>query len=487
MKPKNVIVFKVTNFFSTLTDKQVILIVCFIGASIQTIYILNRFLEYDTLIQAHVGVPDATTIPDFNLCFDLLDVLNFTSLSTSYPFIVQELGYKPGTPITNGLIRSLRREKGNDFIFFSIGQFKINQLWQHVVSPSSVYTKAFAQKVSSDGVIEEPCSSTRFFIEQALCYSFSCSDGSNSSIVTGLNDLYKKLNKQEIFTILIDQSFFSSIGYYWVALTSRGKLPFGTNLKWESQQGFNVTRKHTFFFYTVEIHRLPLPYNSKCFDYSVKGFSSREEMNDQCKINLSLQYFGGPLPLNIIESPIDAPLGYIMFEKNRENASFLAIVSDIVDHCDHLTAQLDCFEIIYSPSSRTPLPIWSEHTEITIEQISDPVYIIRVEPKLTVLDVVISIGSILGSWLGFSIADSIPQVTSFMGTHVFKFTNKKKGRDFQIQSHSNDDSHIFMLPSSESIKYQNYRAYLQRYYFHRYPFNYHQQGWPFTKVKARLY
>uniref|UniRef100_T1KWZ7 Uncharacterized protein n=1 Tax=Tetranychus urticae TaxID=32264 RepID=T1KWZ7_TETUR len=421
--PNNMVSTLIKSLISGSNEKEIVLLICVIGASVQIINVLNRYFSYEYLIQAHVGVPQSTLLPDVAVCFDITDMINYTRLFSTYPSVLSELGYKPETVITEQLIETVRNEP--NFLVFLFEHLKINQLWDQMINKSTVYSKAVFHQVTDDSVVLRSCSSRDFFSEQTYCYAFTCSmpgKGVNSSlpVTTETSDLYKKLTKQEVFTLFVYQSFFTTIGYYYMSLMPRNQLPRGEKMQWQSQEAYSVPRKHTFFFYTITTNFLRSPFPTNCIDYKDKGYLSNSEMKDKCQINLGLQRIGTPLVSNILDYPIDSHFGYENFENHKDNETFINIVSEIVDYCERITLQPDCVEEINILTSRTPLPIFGDYTEITVEQISDPVYVITYVPKMTPLDVIISIGSVLGTWLGFSIAYSIPQLTTILGIKCFK-------------------------------------------------------------------
>lgn len=427
-----------------------------IGATVQISYLLYRFFSYELLTTCHVGDPESTLLPDIAICFPILDAINYTALFLNYPSILGELGYRPGTRVTYELIHSIRAKVSDNYLlFFFQERLKIDQLWKQIVNSSMIYRKAFVHKATDDDIIRLPCSSNDFFMEKEYCYSFTCSSAYNSSepIVTEKVDLYKKLTTQEVFTLEVPQSFFRTIDFYWVSLIPRGELPRGNKIKWESQEAYDIARKHTFFFYYIEIRRLGPPYPTNCANYSDRGYLSRVDMEDKCEINLSLQKIGSPLPTSIVDKPLDAPFGSYILEKNIQNETYLDSISKIAEACLQIASQPDCYEINYFPLSRTPLPIQGNYTEITVEQVSDPIYTISIEPKMTLLDLIISIGSVLGTWLGFSIVDSIPQVASFIGV---KFFNLPLRKDDQYRDNSSSKlsvpSAYLVRPKSHSKK-----------------------------------
>ncbi|XP_015782270.1 uncharacterized protein LOC107360162 [Tetranychus urticae] len=452
--------------------------------------LFQRFFAYEYLTKAFVGVPEATLLPDVSICFAIIDMINYTKLFSNYPFLLQDIGFPRGTSITADIVKSIRGEYSeNDLLLFFMERLKINQIWTQMISSKSVFMKAVTYRVDELDIIEESCPFKEFFIEQAYCYSFSCSDvQSKQSHLYGLIEQYKRLNNRQIFTLSLHQPFFNTINYYWIGLTAVGTLPRGQQVKWEAQAAYKNTKRHTFFFSSIETRLLPAPYKTNCVNYTEKGFLTNTEMADACEIDLSMKQIGSPLPENLIGSPLDAHFGVPVYEHNRANSSFLQLVSDIVDHCSKITKQPNCLSVVYIPSSRTPLPIMSNYTEVTVEQVSDPIYIVELESRLTKLDVIIAIGSILGTWLGFSIVYSIPQLTGFLGIKFLRLKGTRAG-NMKQKRNSTLGSDVFSTSYLNKARLYGIESWNDDYkqnkirHFPSFYVYYNQQAWPMTYLE----
>lgn len=191
------------------------------------------------------------------------------------------------------------------------------------------------------------------------------------------------------------------------------------------------------------INRLRRPYETDCFDYSLRGFSGRAHCVQVCH-NLTVTNTTGKLPFSVLyDKPIDLPL--ITYGELIANSTLKNILKSSRKHCEEVVCrQLSCL-------SRTAFTL-------TVEQDSDQFeieFLVTHSPTVTItsygiLNLVEYITYMMGTistWVGLTAAHLNPILiiiifTSSLNTckeHLNKFSSELKSIENMKNNINYDD------------------------------------------------
>ena len=410
-----------------------------IGFFVQLATIVNRYIHFDTRVHVDVQVPVITPLPDLVLCFETVDLLNYTKLFDHHPWLRNDLStdWPTGREISlnerKSRLVALIKRYGRQELFLQLTmKLSVIQISSCIITPEHLFDSVDIVNYTGSKV-NDFCSIKNFYRTYRYCYVFSCGLGpriNNSLTVTvSKDDHYSKPVKYGLFYLHFHQKLFSHLEYYYLTLIDKDKLPVGFSHKWITQSlDSPIPRFYRYNFRILTLNLLPLPYESKCINYyttmdyygkeNINGHpmvSSRDEMYERCLQNQSLHLLQSPFPKALLPVNWSNRFPYRIYFENRENLTYLNILDKIIIYCLNSFNELDCIKHYYDIEDRDPVPLINTNTSIiNIDETFEPTFTINLEPKMTLLDCAVQMGACLGTWFGFSIFYHIPSISRFI-------------------------------------------------------------------------
>uniref|UniRef100_T1KJN0 Uncharacterized protein n=1 Tax=Tetranychus urticae TaxID=32264 RepID=T1KJN0_TETUR len=402
-------VFKFTIFGFGL--HTIFTIICSIGFLIQLILVLINYFSYPVLTNVYLTVPEVTELPDVPVCFDGAYMINWTKALLEHP------QFKTVFKIPRSV--NTRDEAAIRVHIFKL--FDKNQIMRLTVKNLTVrqtgnlfYTKD--ELFDSVSITNLTASESKDYCEihaltrkMRYCSVIACSV---KKVVTLSNlENAKSSISPNILTIRIKQQIFDYAPNFFITLVPPKIMPRGNLLRWDTMSVYHKEpRFYKMHYFIFERRLLPAPYATNCFDYHTLGYKQSIDMKDSCFNNESMKMFGVPFHASTLNLSIGIPFGSVKYAENQFNTTFRKQLDTIVDTCFKLTERPDCYRKTFIIRPRNPIITTGNCSVIAFGSIKEPNIKVVLEPRLVWVDIIITIGSISGTWFGFSIADHVPLI-----------------------------------------------------------------------------
>lgn len=351
-------------------------------------------------------IPTSTPLPDVVTCFEIYYLMNYTKLFQLYPHSRKNMREslkvdKDPEPTEDFRAYLFHQIPPLELTLALISNLTINQVTTSLYQSDELLEDI---RIRSEGIemdVGRSCPIKEYYKELSMCYIFACSE--NSSLSFSISNREKSPLSIPLFSIQFKQKLLNLIPTFYVTLIEPNTLPRGKQLVWVT---FNTERRSMRFmvqFYIFHSILLPSPFGTDCRNYSLDDFSSRIDMRDQCMVNSSMEKLGVPFHTSATYSRLDTEFPFTNFYKNRHDSNYIANLVDIVDECDRKTLKPDCEIKYYITQRRVPEHIFRNESELVVEQIKQPNIRVQLHPKMLLSDCFILIGSVMGTWFGFSI------------------------------------------------------------------------------------
>lgn len=406
--------------------KFLFLIMCFIGCALQLVYLLKSFFSYEYLTVINMEIPEATSLPDIVVCFEIYYMINYTKLFDEYPEIREKVEAKIGI---NMNVNTEPPEKFRDFLFNYLPptdliiliseRLTVLQMTQVLYQKEEFVTKirrGYGKRVSNS---KEICPVVESYKEFAMCYTFQCSRNS-SKYVFSVSDRVKDPTYSPLFNIYFNHKLLSLVPQFYVTLVRPNSLPQGQLLKWvtlspEPDSLETMSLKFMIRFWIFRPTLLPSPFGPKCQNYTHLGFTSRIDMRDQCLENFSMERLNVTFHTSVTRSNMNTSFAFLGHWRNRNNQTYIDEIGRIVDECDFRTKSPDCDIEHYIPERGRVESFLSSEAALIVDLTQQPNIKIELQPKIQAIDCIILFESVLGNWFGFSMYPHLPMLFAYLG------------------------------------------------------------------------
>lgn len=386
-------------------------IICSIGFLIQSTLVLINYFSFPELTNVSLIVPEVTPLPDVVICFDGAYIINWTKVFIQYQQFKSTFHLPNNLNIANEI--ALRRYlfsiwDKNQLMMILARSLTISQLVSLMYTNSELVTSLSITNLTVNQS-KDFCKIDKVLRSLRICYIFHCS--LKGPVTLSNEESAKAFISPNILTINMNQSIFNFAPNFFITLVPPSYKPRGNSLRWDTMSiVYNEPLVYRMHYFTFERKLLPSPYQSNCIDYIPLGYRRAIDMKDVCFNNKSIEYFGVPFHASMIDVDLNVPLGLVKYTDNVDNRTFRQQLNFIVDHCFQLTERPDCYEKIFFIRPRNPIPTSGNKSVISFGTIKEPNIKVIVEPRLVLIDVIIAIGSISGTWFGFSIIEHVPKI-----------------------------------------------------------------------------
>uniref|UniRef100_T1KB78 Uncharacterized protein n=1 Tax=Tetranychus urticae TaxID=32264 RepID=T1KB78_TETUR len=417
--------FKLENF---------VFLFCGFWCLFQIYFCTVKYLSFDFVTRINWFVPEKTPLPDLVLCFDFVSLINTSKLFKNYPEVVKKLGIKNEDEFAQ-LKRTSTAKIGTQLIpLLTIREIT-----------SILYTKdklideiVVLNQTSRDDA--KLCQNIGFFTSNTYCAKITCSYrhpiSANVSYVDHLSE------NVPFFYVTVNTQYLTNESIYFVTLVKPNTFPWDHGMAWLSFDNYRGPSIYMISFTMYLEQKLPAPYQTQCYDYKVDGYIEQSQALNECLNRSFSNVLNSSFHHAIVRDNLDRHIDLKIFDP-----AFKYTLDKIVDKCVQRNSRPDCnnlnYPIVgYSRLNRRPR---QNRTLIGLELIKEPVLLVYVEPYMTLSDLCIVIGSILGSWFGFSINYHVPLVCStFYGKCMRYLTERSR------QQRSSPPSHDIRVHSGRS-------------------------------------
>lgn len=404
---------------------KLFLIVCMIGAALQSLEVSTIYFSYHTVTMTSVYFPTIYLQPQVSFCFPILLVTNFQSLIDHYPDIVDQMNL-------TGLTAAEMFNK-SDSISFSSQRSKLQSAFTNdreawlinnlTYFANDLVTNCNLLDPGTNLINEVDCWTqfvdTSFFKGDNICYGFANLaeyDDFLAAKVLGSNRMIESFKFNSII-----KSANQIFNYY--QSDNNDEIPFhksgfAQQLSLTDYKEYVMTTDRYLNYY------LPLPYDTDCFDYDTIGFHSEDHCLESCERNLTIKKYNVLIPSPTFDTKSET----LMKLKMRAGASMSPEEAEefkkIHDICNGKCFWKKCKENIMIPQILSANVADGEFFRITIKLLTTPAKVATFVPTLPILSYLVQLGSITGFWLGFSIFSGY----ELFETVIINLIARKKGR-----------------------------------------------------------
>lgn len=404
------------------------LIVCLSGLGYQIKRLCDAYFAYDITTNVEIQLPKEFVAPTVTVCLQYLFLVKWQQLFDRWPSMRTELAFDNLTidQINEKMLNSNIIEKYTTETKLS-HVFMVEDYFNYSLNETEVFTGC---SVPDNGSFyQRPCADV-FDVEVAItalstaakCFTFNYKNihvfdylalqrtlGGGSSFMSAImfsNNVTKRLND---FSVLYDHP---------------GQISRQGFLKDEVFEDIEYKVIGVTFSY-YQTKRMPLPYVTKCRNYTTTGFTDRGHCYDSCFLNGSLNksdqvFIGSRITQQECQSKQVISIFEMLFNTTVSDEFF-----ELLRKCDRQCAQDDCEQHLYFPYQKF---VWPRHNETVLVTQAEwlPRVVTIYGPKNDFIEFLSDLFSTFGFWLGVS-------VLSLFEALKEKFKRRPTGGDDQLQ------------------------------------------------------
>ncbi|XP_053213270.1 uncharacterized protein LOC128396675 [Panonychus citri] len=423
----------------------IILISATIGCIYQTILVTAVYLEQQVITDIRIQFSEVVRIPDLSICLYFYNFVDYHRLKARAPKIFSRL--KIQFPLVNNQSQFNEWKFSSDAITFLTIEFSrltIKQMMEMMPDTEQLIAKVIPTLRQIDLVnnmnIDElnDCLVNTSVKEPYICMTINCPILSVRQLQQKDLELTKYLGT--IVSIYFNHELFVTTEEYYVYLHPTGTLPYGNQMS--SVTIVNEGSAHKFFieYKGFEANLLPSPYTTNCKNYSQVGFKSQAHALETCRNNVSLERFGCGFYSDVMPTGSNAKLATSDYYLNYDDPKRRKLINEIYDNCSKIYPEPDCKQKYFVPRIQKVARIDSSFTIICLSFPTEPDITNTCLPKLPLFEYLIYIGSILGTWFGFSILDSAPMIFKGLFDFCRVLTSSKPAKGHILRNESNSNS-----------------------------------------------
>lgn len=401
--------------FKTYYDFFILL--CAISCSIQLITITTEFLKYPVLETIEISFPSTIEIPDLTICTQFLYAINWTYFLNHHINLI--------TNYTNCKLQGSTDEQLNQTksFFNEMGQWE----FQPFVEKHFTYQQFYKSVIKSNELIDEikfwtnnqtiniiesnplkeiDCSHETFIKDPHVCYHVGCRNKTAPTEAAFLtkSDLNYGPMIGSIMQVTLNRSYFDHWEHAFVYIHSPLSLPYGDEV---SSIMINSRNEGSIFYLSYKrliVNLLPLPYQTDCLDYLKQFKVSRANLYEQCVNNKTKSEYKFINYQTIIREPEKFNYKF----SNRLRFNYSDQLDQIYSQCKLLVNKSQCNQRYFIPYSMGYEQLFDQQSaNFLIVAPVDPEINKTCVAKINLVNYFVSIGSILGTWFGFSVVKNL--------------------------------------------------------------------------------
>ncbi|XP_074596962.1 uncharacterized protein LOC141852027 [Brevipalpus obovatus] len=385
--------------------------------------VTKEFLKNEIITNIRIQFSDVTRVPDVSVCLYFYNFVSFAKLKTYQPRIFTRL--KQNFPHVNN--QSAFNEwkfssKAIDFLTKELSKLTISQMMSTMFETGELIVKiepTVRQRDKVDKVTTREvndCSFRTNIKEPYICFTIHCP-------VLQVNLLQQKdLELAEligtVLAVYFQHSLFATTEEYYIYLHPAGTLPYGSQMS--SVTIVTEENSHKFYieYKVFEATLLPPPFSTNCKEYKPIGYKSQKHALEICRNKLSEKIFGCGFYSDVVDSksPYKLAIGdyYIHYDDPKRRR----IINEIYDNCSREFASPDCKQEYFVPRIQKVARIDSNYTILYLSMPTEPDIINTCNAKMPLFEYLIYIGSIFGTWFGFNVLGSSPEIVQWVVTFL---------------------------------------------------------------------
>uniref|UniRef100_T1JPW8 Uncharacterized protein n=1 Tax=Tetranychus urticae TaxID=32264 RepID=T1JPW8_TETUR len=412
--------------------KRLFTLLCIIVCSYQLYFTTMDYLEFNVITLLDIDFPDWLTAPDITFCVQFLDAVNWTAWAIHHPDLLPD-----NCTIIDDVkenrsehIRQCFTDMGaDDFEGFVEQHFTVAKFYKLVIKADSLFKDIIIyNKTGNFNGLQRNheifCTTRTYHRDPHVCYHVACRYGTNYSDYIRFNRsrLIHSPNPGAMYHVDLYDEIFKSWDDVMFYIHSPLDLPRGP------LQSYTVVKpkeKPSLFlisYIRVIDNLLEPPYATNCKNYhhNVDGTRSLMHKYEKCLNNQTLKLDPSfVMYRTMIENPqkVEANFSYRLRYKHKDK------LNEIRTECERLVRQPECKSLHYIPyvigHERYLYFLENHQSAFLIFAPENPDIKLKKSPVFILETYVVSIGSILGIWFGFSMVHHLGS----LGSHLLKLKN----------------------------------------------------------------
>uniref|UniRef100_T1JPW4 Uncharacterized protein n=1 Tax=Tetranychus urticae TaxID=32264 RepID=T1JPW4_TETUR len=412
--------------------KKIFTIFCIIVCSYQLYFTTMDYLEYNVITLLDIDFPDWLTVPDITFCVQFMNAVNWTAWAIHHPNLLPDKCTIMDDEKENRSehIRACFAEMGaDDFEGFVEQHFTVAKFYKIIIKAESI-TIIYNKTEYFNGLEQKHeifCATKTYLKDPHVCYHVACRNATNLSNFVRFNRsrAIHAPTPGTLYYLDIYNVFFKVWDQIFVYIHSPLDLPRGP---FQTYTVIKPKEKPSLFFISyIKIidSLLEPPYATNCRNYhdDVEGTRSLMHKYEQCLNNQTLRLDQSfVMYQTIIENPQEIEANF----SNRLRYKYKDKLNEIRAECEKLVGQPECKSLYYIPYVIGHERFLNFHYKLPsvflIMAPTNPDIELKKSPALLLETYVVSIGSILGIWFGFSMVHHLGS----LGSHLSKLKNISK-------------------------------------------------------------
>uniref|UniRef100_T1K3Y5 Uncharacterized protein n=1 Tax=Tetranychus urticae TaxID=32264 RepID=T1K3Y5_TETUR len=410
---------------------------CFIGCSIQIYQITCVYLEYKVRHEVTYDFADQVELPTVDIIIPMVMSINLTELFIRYPEQMKSLCKEVNLNNVNYTIENFSQcshgvKKVTVLASYILAGFiNLKDVKELTIDPREQID--YIQIGNSDFTTDK-CKMTRYFSALAVFLRIHCTE--KAALITENMNI---IGSYEGNIATIGHSLGS---YFGIRFTSQVDMPV-----YELSKYFMVTSRpneltSTWVRYEKKVsHSLPNPYETNCRYYN------KMKVLHNCVLNYALHK--GILIRSVINEWDSLP-DYMVFDKHG-----LINADPLIYECAQRIPFPECDKTTYfiNGEIRSELVDTNLSGLIFIPQPVTPIMYYNVHPDLLLSEYLIFVGSIVGTWFGYSIFDRLISMLTWIKSKVNAKIRKGRERESSVKIFTIRNSDNFSNPLLHSTPY----------------------------------
>ena len=368
-------------------------LICIGGFTYQANLIIQLYLQYKVTSKIIIFFPNFIHPQDCSFCIRYSDILKFNQLN-------QETERNWSYSQNVSLIRKYQHE------------LTIQEILRYTPNENEIVNQVSFKSITSKK-IEASGASVRdhLFVKKYVYLEYVCYKiGLREQVSLDFDSLaVTPVGSGLVYQFQFNETVVDSSELIKIAFSDREFYPYrALRITPVVYRGFNNARKSvqynrfTVHSYTMTIYNLPPPYETRCYDYSIHGFSNEVHCVQTCLQKHTLNHFD-KLPFSsIISVPSNKRIiSYI----DMENDSFISRLEELRSLCKENCSYIGCVDGVIVTTTDAKLNNYFMLKYVVPQQ---PSIRIMLHAEMKMIEFFTYLFSIVSTWTGLSVLSLDP-------------------------------------------------------------------------------
>lgn len=376
-----------------------------LGCLMQSVNITIHYFRYETDAVISLGMvrnPTSSAMgapPGLSFCTRLIYALNYSYVEEYHPILYQKL--HPW--IRCAIICYIEKEYEANAMAEVLKDMDLISLNRSIMDSSQLLVHV---KVKDIKFREANCRLRPIMKLPSVCWTLFCEDEAMTSSVVYWKRYMAGYGLEAIYAVKLRKDFIDEAYIDHVILVNMNQQPYGSIRnalrmppapKWQNTTSV-MSNIYKIRYKTYIVQRLGPPYKAQCQRYPRNGAETQLQAIENKQNDILRTNYGHSLYGNVIALDTTFPNEHLM-DPTRYNESMIAALTEKLQKVE---TSLECVESLFSPVLESNIRVVSNYTYVTIAAPNEPTIVVGEVARMPLGTYLIYLGSILGTWFGFS-------------------------------------------------------------------------------------